>query len=187
MRVVLAQIAEPSRTGVAAYREYHARVAETACRVNARFGTENYRPIILLDTRHEPSAVFRFLGAADVCYVGSLRDGMNLVAKEFVVARDDHRGVLVLSAFAGAARELTAALIINPTDLNACAETVAAALCMPAAEQATRLRVMRSVVARYNTYRWAEEMLTDAARLRAGSATDPGNPELFWRGSQATA
>jgi trehalose 6-phosphate synthase len=169
-RLVLVQIAEPSRTGLPAYQAYRSRLAESARRVNARFGNDSYRPIILLESHHEPADVYRFLRAADVCYVGSLHDGMNLVAKEFVAARDDHRGVLVLSQFAGAARELTAALVVNPYAIDDCAEALAEALYMSHEEQSTRMRAMRSVVAEFNTYRWAGDMLADAARLRRDAA-----------------
>jgi trehalose 6-phosphate synthase len=165
-RLVLAQIAEPSRAGLAAYQAYRSRLTETTRRVNARFGTARYRPIILLESHHEPAEVYRFLRAADVCYVGSLHDGMNLVAKEFVAARDDHRGVLILSEFAGAARELKPALIVDPCAINDCAETVATALNMSDEEQSNRMAAMRAVVAEFNTYRWAGDMVADAARLR---------------------
>jgi trehalose 6-phosphate synthase len=169
-RLVFAQIAEPSRTGLAAYRAYRSRLAETIDRVNNRFGSSDYRPIILLDRHYDSAEVYRFLRAADVCYVGSLQDGMNLVAKEFVAARDDEQGVLVLSEFAGAARELTAALTVNPDAIDESAETLAAALRMSPEEQTLRMRAMRAVVAEFNTYRWAGDMLADAARLRADQA-----------------
>jgi trehalose 6-phosphate synthase len=166
-RVALVQIAEPSRTGLASYQAYRARLADTVRRVNARFGADGCQPVILLEAHHEPEEVYRFLRAADVCYVGSLHDGMNLVAKEFVAARDDGRGVLVVSEFAGAARELTAALVVKPYAIDDCAAAVARALRMSHEEQAFRMRAMRSVVAEFNTYRWAGDMLADAARLRA--------------------
>jgi trehalose 6-phosphate synthase len=165
-RVVLAQIAEPSRTGLPAYQEYRRRLEDTVRRVNARFGADRYRPILLLQSHYDSADVYRFLRAADVCYVGSLHDGMNLVAKEFVAARADRRGVLILSTFAGAARELAAALIVNPYAIGECAEALARALCMTDEEQATRMLAMRAVVAEFNTYRWAGAMLADAARLR---------------------
>ena len=110
--------------------------------------------------------MFRYYRAADVCYVSSLHDGMNLVAKEFVAARDDERGVLVLSQFTGAARELTEALIVNPYDLDEASDALAAALAMPEDEQRERMRAMRALVAEFNVYRWAGRMLRDAARLR---------------------
>jgi trehalose 6-phosphate synthase len=167
---VFVQIAEPSRVRLPAYQAIRTHVVETAGRVNRRFGDGGYRPIVLLETRQEPAEVYRFLRAADVCYVGSLHDGMNLVAKEFVCARDDGQGVLVLSEFAGAARELTTALVVNPYDRDACAERLRHALTMSTGEQAFRMRSMRTVVARANTYRWAGEMLADATRLRATQA-----------------
>jgi trehalose 6-phosphate synthase len=110
--------------------------------------------------------VFRYYRAADLCYISSLHDGMNLVAKEFVAAREDERGVLVLSQFTGAARELTEALIVNPYDLDEASSALAAALGMSIDEQSDRMRAMRAFVAEFNVYRWAGRMLVDAARLR---------------------
>jgi trehalose 6-phosphate synthase len=110
--------------------------------------------------------VFRFMRAADVCYVSSLADGMNLVAKEFVAARDDEHGVLVLSRFAGASRELPEALIVNPYDHDECAAALHLALTMSADEQRDRMRLMRELIRERNVYRWAAQMLMDASRLR---------------------
>jgi trehalose 6-phosphate synthase len=165
-RFVFVQLAAPSRTIISRYRDLAANVAMIEARINRRFGSPDYRPIILKASHHEPPAVFRYLRAADVCYVSSLDDGMNLVAKEFVAARDDERGVLVLSQFTGAARELTEALIVNPYDLDEAAGALAAALSMPKDEQRARLRSMRAFVAEFNIYRWGGRMLRDAARLR---------------------
>ena len=111
--------------------------------------------------------MFRFFRAANLCYVSSLHDGMNLVAKEFVAARTDLKGVLVLSEFTGAARELTEALIVNPYDLESSSDALAAALSMPIEEQVDRMSSMRSLLAQLNVYRWAGTMLLDAARLRS--------------------
>jgi trehalose 6-phosphate synthase len=108
----------------------------------------------------------RYYRAADVCYVSSLHDGMNLVAKEFVAARDDERGVLVLSQFTGAARELTEALIVNPYDFDEASSALAAALTMSLDEQRDRMRSMRAFLSEFNVYRWAGRMLVDASRLR---------------------
>ncbi len=165
-RFAFVQLAEPSRECLPAYRELRSRLLATTERINLRFGTTSYRPVVLLEGHHEPAEVYRFLRAADLCYVGSLHDGMNLVAKEFVSARDDDRGVLVLSAFAGAARELTAALVVNPYDIDDSSRVLADALTMAEAEQATRMREMRSVLAEFSAYRWAGQMLADAACLR---------------------
>src|SRR5262249_1185614 len=108
-RFVFVQVAEPSRECLPAYRALGCRLGEDGDRINRRFATDRYRPLILLEAHHDPAEVYRFLRGADLCYVSSLHDGMNLVAKEFVAARDDEQGVLILSEFAGAARELTEA------------------------------------------------------------------------------
>ena len=165
-RFSFAQLAAPSRTKIERYKQLNDAVENLAERINQKFGTEDYRPIILLRFHHEPPEVFRYLRAADLCYVSSLHDGMNLVAKEFVAARTDLRGVLVLSEFTGAAREMTGALIVNPYDLEASSDALAAALRMPANEQGDRMRLMRSLLSQFNVYRWAGKMLADAAHLR---------------------
>jgi trehalose 6-phosphate synthase len=179
-RFVFAQLAQPTRDALPAYRALQTRVRETAERVNRRFGTSTYRPIVLLEGDHDPVVVHRFLRAADVCYVGSLHDGMNLVAKEFVTAREDERGVLVLSRFAGAARELAGALIVDPNAIDDAARALRDAVGMPLEEQSRRMRDMRAVVARFSTHWWASRMLDDArraaaeARLRRPPSVPPG-------------
>jgi len=185
-RFTFVQLAAPSRTEIDRYRQLNESVERVAARINARFGRGTYRPIVLLRTHHEPPTVFKYYRAADLCYVSSLHDGMNLVAKEFVAARDDEGGVLVLSQFAGAARELTEALIVNPYDLDEAASALAVALDMPPGEQRARMRSMRAYVSEFNVYRWAGRMLVEAARRRdrerltgrlAAPWTTLGNPE----------
>jgi trehalose 6-phosphate synthase len=165
-RFTFIQLAAPSRTLIERYRRLNEDVERTASQINEKYGSGNYRPIILLRSHHEPPRVFTFYRAADVCYISSLHDGMNLVAKEFVAARDDERGVLVLSQFTGAARELAEALIVNPYDLDQASAALDAALSMPPSEQRDRMRLMRSFLAEFNIYRWAGRMIVDAARLR---------------------
>jgi trehalose 6-phosphate synthase len=165
-RFSFAQLAAPSRAKIERYRQLSDTVEHLADRINQRFGKKGYRPVILFRSHHEPPEVFRFFRAADLCYVSSLHDGMNLVAKEFVAARTDLKGVLVLSEFTGAARELTEALIVNPYDLEGSSDALAAALTMPLEEQRDRMRAMRPLLAQFNVYRWAGKMLMDAARLR---------------------
>jgi trehalose 6-phosphate synthase len=165
-RFTFVELAAPSRTIIPQYRQLNDTVERVAARVNQRFSEGSYRPVIMLRAHHEPPRVFKFYRAADLCYVSSLHDGMNLVAKEFVAARDDERGVLVLSDFAGAARELTEALIVNPYDFDQASGALGAALDMPPDEQQDRMRSMRGFVAEFNVYRWAGRMLVDAARLR---------------------
>ena len=165
-RFVFAQLAAPSRDGLPVYRDLRCRVISARDRINARFETAGWRPIVLLEDQHAEAHVNLFLRAADVCYVGSLHDGMNLVAKEFVSERDDERGVLVLSTFAGASRELTDALAVNPYDVDDAASVLARALTMSNEEQTDRMRRMRLVVAEFSAWRWAAHILSDAARLR---------------------
>ena len=166
-RFTFIQIAAPTRSGIEEYDHYQARVRSLVERINARFADASSLPaIILLSKHHEPDAVHQYYRAADVCMVSSLHDGMNLVAKEFVASRDDERGVLVLSQFTGAARELAEAIIVNPYDTDECAAALHAALEMPEREQRARMRLMRGLVAEFNVFRWAGRMLIDAASMR---------------------
>jgi trehalose 6-phosphate synthase len=165
-KFTFAQLAAPSRTKIARYRQLNERVEALTAEINAKWSSGTYRAIVLLRAHHEPTTVFRYYRAAEVCYVSSLHDGMNLVAKEFVAARDDEQGVLVLSQFTGAARDLTEALVVNPYDVRQAAGALAAALRMPASEQRVRMQSMRRLVSEFNVYRWAGRMLVDAAELR---------------------
>ena len=166
-RFTFVQLAAPSRTIIERYRQLNEDVERVAARVNERFGQGGYRPIVMLHSHHEPPTVFRYYRAANFCYVSSLHDGMNLVAKEYVAARDDERGALVLSQFTGAARELTEALIVNPYDLDEASSALATALNMSPEEQRDRMRAMRGLLCDFNVYRWAGKMIVDAARLRS--------------------
>ena len=134
--------------------------------MDRRFARGHWRPIELLVEHHDAASVVEHYRACDVCVVTSLHDGMNLVAKEFVAARDDERGVLVLSRFAGAAREMPDALVVNPYHVEQTADALARALTMSSQEQAERMRSMRAAVREFNVYRWAGRMLLDAAALR---------------------
>jgi trehalose 6-phosphate synthase len=165
-RVTFIQGAAPTRDKLTAYQALQSEAATLADEVNAHHGSSEWKPIILSIRHHEPDEVFELYRAADFCIVSSLHDGMNLVAKEFVAARDDERGVLILSTFAGASRELSEALIVNPYHTHEMAEAMHHALAMPAAEQQARMRQMRALVRSRNVYRWAGQMLLDAASLR---------------------
>jgi trehalose 6-phosphate synthase len=165
-RFVFVQIAEPSRNCLPAYRAVRAEIVDTAARINVRFGRDAHQPVVLLESHHDAPDVYRLLRAADVCYVGSLDDGMNLVAKEFVSARQRDDGVLVLSQFTGAAEQLGTALHVNPYDVERAADILAEALRMPLEEQSRRMRSMRAVVAQFNATWWARRMLEDAAQIR---------------------
>lgn len=162
----LVQIAAPSRSTIEQYQSFDQQVRAMADRVNQRFGRGGALPIVLLVQHHEPGAVFEYFRAADVCMVTSLHDGMNLVAKEFAAARDDERGVLILSQFTGASRELPEALIVNPYNTDQCAAALHLALTMSHEEQKTRMQSMRALIQEFNVYRWAGRMLLDASRVR---------------------
>jgi alpha,alpha-trehalose-phosphate synthase [UDP-forming] len=165
-RFVLVQVAAPTRSSLEEYRSFQDRIHQATERINQRFGRANYRPIHLLAEHHDHDAVTELYRAADVGLVTSLHDGMNLVCKEFVAARDDERGVLILSCFAGAAREMSEALIVNPYHIEECAAALQRALTMPEAEQRERMASLRMTVRESNVFRWAGRMLTDAGRLR---------------------
>jgi len=165
-RFTFIQLAAPTRTRIDEYQNHEAQVRALAARINERFGRDVPPPIILKVEHHEPRVVYTYYRAAEFCFASSLHDGMNLVAKEFVAARDDEHGVLILSQFTGAARELPEALIINPYDADQCAAALHLALTMPAAEQRDRMRLMRDLVREFNVYRWAGRMLLDAATMR---------------------
>lgn len=165
-RFVFIQVAAPTRAALEEYRSFQERVERLAERINTRFSRPGYKPIHLLAQHHEPDAVIELFRAADICVVTSLHDGMNLVCKEFVAARDDQQGVLVLSRFAGAAREMTEALIVNPYHVEETADALLRAASMPAAEQRERMASLRSTVREFNVFRWAGRMLSDAGRWR---------------------
>jgi len=168
-RFTFVQIAAPTRSGIEEYQHHETQVRDMAARINARFERGEPPPIILKVEHHKPREVYEYFRAADLCFVSSLHDGMNLVAKEFVAARNDDRGVLILSQFTGAARELPEALIVNPYDADQCAAALQMALTMPADEQRDRMRLMRGLVAEFNVFRWAGRMLLDAAAMRRRS------------------
>lgn len=160
------QIAAPSRSSIEEYQRFHMDVLALATKINLRFGSKGYEPICLKIEHHEPDQIYEYYRGSDVCFVSSLHDGMNLVAKEFVAARDDERGVLIVSQFTGVSRELLEALIVNPYNIDQCAAALHFALEMPIEEQRNRIRSMRGLIQEYNVYRWAGRMLLDAARLR---------------------
>ncbi|OGA40524.1 MAG: trehalose-6-phosphate synthase [Betaproteobacteria bacterium RIFCSPLOWO2_12_FULL_68_19] len=160
------QVAAPSRSSIEEYQNLEARVRALAARINERFGRPGYTPIVLRIEHHDAAEVYELYRAAELCVVSSLHDGMNLVAKEFVAARDDEHGVLILSQFTGAARELAEALTINPYDIEQSAAALHLALGMSPDEQRARMRSMRHLVQEFNVYRWAGRMLIDAARMR---------------------
>ncbi len=164
--VIFIQAAAPTRSKLPSYQAIQRETHELADAINREFGNEQYKPIILLGRHHEPSEVFELFRAADFCMVSSLHDGMNLVAKEFAAARSDEQGVLILSTFAGASKEMLEALLVNPYDAKGMAKAMHRALAMPKEEQTDRMHLMRELIRDNNVYYWAARILMDAAILR---------------------
>ena len=165
-RLTFLEIAAPSRSNIRAYRQLRRDCQELADDINERFGHEGYQPIILIVEQHDQKELHDLYRAADLFVVSSLHDGMNLVAKEFVASRDDEDGVLILSQFAGASRELGDALIVNPFDADAMGDAFYAGLTMAEQERRDRMREMREAVRYNNVFRWAGTMLVDATKLK---------------------
>lgn len=133
---------------------------------------KGWKPIVFLKAHHSHEVINRFYRASDICMVTSLHDGMNLVAKEFVVMRDDEDGVLILSQFAGASRELRDAVMINPYDIEEMADAIHFSLIMEFSERTDRMKRMRTVVKEHNIYRWAGNLVTTLARLRPSDVSN---------------
>lgn len=165
-RFTFIQFAAPTRSLLDDYQLFAHQVESLAARINRRHGTPAWQPIRLIEEHQENDQVMEHYRGANCCVVTSLHDGMNLVAKEFVASRDDFGGSLVLSQFTGAARELHTALIVNPYDVESTADALYHGLTMDTDEQNQRMRRMRDIVREDNIYRWAANMLMDAAQLR---------------------
>lgn len=165
------ELGAPSRTHIKRYHDLISELDETVDRINWPFQTKNWKPIIFLKAHHSHKTIGDFYRAADVCMVTSLHDGMNLVAKEFIATRTDEDGVLILSQFTGASRELPDALIVNPYDIEEMAEALHTALTMEKSERRERMMEMRAVVKERNVYRWAANVITTLSHLRMPKQT----------------
>jgi len=163
------QIGAPSRTHIKRYHDLQAEVEAEAERINWRFQADQWKPIILLNRQHSHKEVEAYYRAADLCLVTSLHDGMNLVAKEFIANRHDERGVLILSCFTGAARELRDALQVNPYDIDQTAEAIRTALEMGSEDKQLRMQRMRKQVREQNVYRWAGSLIGELCEVRLDS------------------
>nr|MBU9888467.1 trehalose-6-phosphate synthase [Candidatus Omnitrophota bacterium] len=162
--LVFVELGAPSRTLIGSYQDHLKEVEALVERVNQRFQKGNYKPILFLEEHHDQKRIFDFYRIADFCLVSSLHDGMNLVAKEFVSAREDDDGVLILSRFTGASYEFSSALLVNPYDIEGTSEAIHQALMMLPEEKKERMRKMRQIVQEYNIYRWAADMITVLAK-----------------------
>jgi trehalose 6-phosphate synthase len=160
------QIGAPSRTHIKRYHDLIAEVEAEVERINWKFASGKWKPIVFRKAQHSHDEIRRFYRSADLCLVSSLHDGMNLVAKEFIAARDDEQGVLILSVFTGAARELHDALLVNPYDIERTAEAIHVALEMDAEDRKARMQRMRKIVKEQNVYRWAANLIGTLCEVR---------------------
>jgi len=174
----LVQIGEPSRTHIKRYHDLLGEVEAEADRINWRFQSAHWKPIIYLNRHHTHPEIQRYYKAADLCLVTSLHDGMNLVAKEFIAARDDDQGALILSQFAGASQELRDALIVNPYDLEQLADAMHFALVMDPSDRSARMHRLRQAVKEFNIYRWAANLITELAQIRLESDVEAESGRL---------
>ncbi len=158
-RVVLLMVVVPSRTGVEDYQRMKSRIDELVGAVNGTFGSLSWTPVLYQYRSFPQEELLPLYGVSDVMLVTPLRDGMNLVAKEYVAARADGRGVLILSEMTGAASELGEAVLVNPNDIPEMARAIATALEMPEEEQARRMTALRDRLRRYDVVRWADDFL----------------------------
>jgi trehalose 6-phosphate synthase len=166
------QIGAPSRTHIKRYHDLLAQVEAEAERINWRFQSGKWRPIVFLKRQHSHQQIEPYYRAADLCLVTSLHDGMNLVAKEFLAAQRRERGVLILSQFTGAARELHDALVVNPYDIDQTAEAIRVALEMAPQERRLRVGRMRKAIREHNIYRWAGNLITELCEVRLDANED---------------
>jgi len=170
--VVFVQAGPESRTHIKRYQALNEEISRLVEEINWQHGNEEWTPIVLLRQSFRLPQVLALYRLAEVCVVSALHDGMNLVAKEYIAAKNDERGVLLLSYFTGAARELSQALLINPYDTESFADTLAMAFAMDPKEQASRLRALRETVGKNNIHRWAGKVLTAACSLRGERKLD---------------
>ncbi len=158
-KVIMKMILVPSRTGVTAYNKIKRNLDELVGNINGNFGTENWMPIVYHYTSYPHKELIANYRMSDVSLITPLRDGMNLVAKEYVASLQDQKGVLVLSEFTGAAKELSEAIIINPHNISEIADGIAEALNMPEEKQKNRNERMQKRLKRYNVTRWANDFV----------------------------
>lgn len=167
------ELGAPSRTHIKRYHDLLAELDETVDKINWSFQVKNWKPIVFLKAHHTHATISDYYRIADVCMVTSLHDGMNLVAKEFIATRTDTDGVLILSQFTGASRELPDSLIVNPYDIEETAEAIHQALTMEKQERQKRMQELRIVVKERNVYRWAANIITTLSHLRMPKQTVP--------------
>lgn len=165
------ELGAPSRTLIKRYHDLVGEVEAMADRINWRLKTKEWKPIVFLKKHHSHEEIEPFYKVADLCLVTSLHDGMNLVAKEYIASREDERGVLILSQFTGASKELRDALLVNPYDTEQMADAIRYALEMGEDEQKSRMQSMRETLKSHNIYRWAANLVAELAQIRLDQRT----------------
>ena len=165
-KFTLVQIGAVSRALLKTYSDTVNAVETEINRINWKFKTKNWQPILFLKKHHSHEEISPFYKSANLCMVTSLHDGMNLVAKEFIAARNDNDGVLILSRFAGASQELHGALIINPYDIEQSADAIKTALEMSVDQQTLKMKQMRRTIMNHNVYSWASNILRSMASIQ---------------------
>jgi trehalose-6-phosphate synthase len=172
-RLTFVQVGVPSRTAIGEYEELNRSLCRLVQHLNSKWARGRWKPILFVRRHVDQTSLVALHLMADFCVVSSLHDGMNLVAKEFVASRIDGDGVLVLSTFTGAARELTDALLVNPFSVDEMAAAMHEALIMPAIERRRRMNKMRAVVSENNIYRWAGKIIQTLAGIETGQVSLP--------------
>ena len=165
-RFTLVQIGAVSRALLKTYSDTVSAVEAEINRINWKFKTKNWQPILFLKKHHSHEEIQPFYRSANLCMVTSLHDGMNLVAKEFIASRDHNDGALILSRFAGASQELQGALIVNPYDIEQMGDAIKTALEMPLDQQLHKMKLMRRMIMNHNVYSWASAILRAMASIQ---------------------
>jgi len=160
------QIGAPSRTHIKRYHDLMNELDELAEKINWKHMNDEWKPIVYIKRHLSPEQIKPFYRIADICMVSSLHDGMNLVAKEYIAAKNDLSGSLILSKFTGAARELTDAIQINPYSIEEFADSIRMAVDMPQPEKERRMENMRKIIADNNIYKWAGDIISELTMIK---------------------
>ncbi len=182
-RICFAQVGVPSREQIQDYRDLNAEIEGEIARLNEQWGAEPYRPVHFFRGEYSQTQLIGLHRLADFCMVSPLHDGLNLVAKEFPASRSDEKGVLILSRFAGAAEELSDALLVNPFSIDEMAGAILRAISMPRAESRRRMRRLRAAVAENTIYRWAAKILMTLLKLDTSEVSESESPVIWATGS----
>lgn len=165
-KFVFIQLGAPSRVHIKRYHDLMGELDELIEKINWKYMDDEWKPIIYLKRHFSTEEIKPFYRLADICIVSSLHDGMNLVAKEYVAAKNDLTGSLILSSFTGASRELTDAIQINPYSIEEFADSIKLAVDMPIPEKKRRMESMRKIISENNIYKWAGNIITELTTLR---------------------